>query len=126
MSAIQNRQAAIDTLISNWIETQDPQCMGALISGDSWHDLATEVQMLRRLSRSEKWNAAVDKFAAYVEQMFNIFCTQEFELDIEQDKAEVSKLWGQGVDAYTATTRREFARLIKHTVWQGAFYVYGN
>jgi hypothetical protein len=118
-TAKDKRRDAVLRILGSWIGQEDDGDIGKLIRQGSFADMLAEVDELRTMSRTEKWQAGCDKWRETILQMYNIFCR-----DNEFDA--LNTIYWNATDAeFAEMTRREFISLLKHTVNVGTTHVWG-
>jgi hypothetical protein len=86
--------------------------LGQLITTRGFDDLSSMVADLRALGRGKSWLKGIDKWEETIMTAKKTFC----------DENGFSYLNDYSIDDFTHTTGREFARMLKWAVMQGAIY----
>jgi hypothetical protein len=119
MSAKDRREAAIGKLLFDWIG-QSGEEMGILVKGGecTFQTLYGQVRNLKPLSKTVKWERAVDASLTTIEECVEEFCAFA---GIKTNE-ERQGVWYHDVDYWSFETSKYFTRFIKHAVWQTIYH----
>jgi len=114
-NAAAKRETAVKAILNAWIGMEGPD-LGKLVSSRTFADLLADVEALKPLGRTKRWNDAILQWQGIIVTAVQNFAT-------ENDFSE-SVVWANGVDSYSFVTSREFAAVIKWAVHQGTIYAW--